>query len=224
MNKPRIVIHEDNSIVFEDPTEKNFSILGISRVVNSGNPNYDPSSGQFASGGNKKKPAPKQAAAKSPKQDKEFKFALAKRQDAVRYVARRFINPTPEDIISSTKSATTRELTPLEIQEIIKAARIHQLNDIVDIIDGLIKKQGLRALSQDNAAIIKASKGWVKSVLSSMSNDEIYDAYRRLIARGCTEEEINKEFFKRFSKDKQIEIKDMLGESNDTNSDTGEKT
>lgn len=219
-NNLKIVIKNDDSLYIEENPEYEF---GVQRMVNSGNPNYDPSTGQFSSGvnWNRKAPNPKKAQQVQTKQDKNFQFALAKRQDLIRKLARSRTEPTAEDVISAAEGSAVRELTPIEVHHIILETHQQRLNDLVDIIDGLIKKQGFRALSQEGSVIIKANNKWLKGALSGMSMDDIYDAWRRLLARGCTPEEIAKGFFKRFSKDKQNQIKEMIGESNDSTAGIG---
>lgn len=210
----KIVLNNDGSFYMEDPSEYNFEVLGVERITKSGNPNFDPATGQFASGSDEEK---KQKALGKKIKLSEYNplvmQAFKRRKDAIRTIARTGRIITPELVIKKTEDLRSRDLTQQEITRLIEDARNQQMDDIVDILDGQIKGQGLRAKSQD-PVIVKATKGWVKAILRSMTLDEVYDAYRRLLARGVSEDDMAKKFFNRLSPERQKDIVNKLGTSN----------
>lgn len=205
MKNPKI--NREGTLEFE-----NSVTVGIPRVVKSGNPNYDTSTGRFASGTNEQKmPISNLGVLRQSQEVHIDPAAKARRDDVVRFVSRNMPQPTITQVRDYLRNKTKRELDDHEILNIIVEAEQMRSNDVVDVIDGLIKKQGWRSVFGKNGVAIKATRGWLKSQLASLTDAQIYDVYRRLISRGNSEEQIYKGFIKRFGKQKAAQIEKMLG-------------
>lgn len=205
MNSPKI--NREGKLEFADSVT-----VGVPRVVASGNPNYDTTTGRFASGPNKEKfPVSNLGVLRQTQELQIDPEARAKRDDAIRYISRNMPQPTITQVREYLRNKTKRELTDHEILNIILRSEMMRTNDIVDVLDGLMNKQGWRNIFGKNGVAVKASRGWLREQIKNLSIPQIYDVYRRLIARGHSEEEVYKDFIKRFGEKKRLKIEKMLG-------------
>ena len=176
----------------------------------SGNPNHDVRSGRFGAGSTT---ARKPQETNAPPQGVDAQ-EWARRLDTVREAAREFDQLLPADLAEWLKGKTTREMSADEVQAFFEDVRAQQLDDLVDILDYKSRTTGRGR----RFVKVTAPRGYTKRTLGSLTDDEIRSLDDRLRARGWSDEDIDRDLFKKLSEERKA----VLRPDEDREDDDGE--
>lgn len=137
--------------------------------------------------------------------------AWARRMDFVREIAREFDNINIQDVREFANGRSKRQLTEHELANIVEDAKRLRVNDVVDILEGLIRKKVASKVIGRRKVRVAAPRGFLKRALSNLSDNEILEVHRRLIAKGFNSEELEDNYVNRFSANKREHIKELIG-------------
>jgi hypothetical protein len=175
---------------------------GVSRQdpnAKSGNPRHDVRSGKFGAGGGGGKNQPQRP-------DNIASVDWFRMLDAVREVARQADNLTEADLrdFISARAQNPKAVNLQNFQQLIDQQRIA---DLVDILDGQMRKDGLRVSGRRNVRLV-APKGHVKKMISNLSEQDLAEVAHRLEARGHDAKHVDEWLVqKRIHPDKQQAVR-----------------
>lgn len=179
----------------------------VRRGSRSGNPNFDPASGRFASKQNK---APREGAPVNPVVVNPSGLPQGvtqeewdRRKDAVKDAARTFEEITDENASELLKTRVD-DLSKVDVQAFIADAKQQQLDDLADIL--------AQQLGGNASVAVKGPRNYDKRVLAKLDDAQVAGLLRRLISRGFTEQEVVKKVVKKIDKDRRDTILSQLGE------------
>src|SRR4051812_13881852 len=160
------------------------------RGAASGNANFDPASGRFASKGSRtlkdsaivnENPVP---VTRSGIPQGITQEEWERRLDLVRKAARELATVDPNSAQKFLKDRVT-DLSKVDIQQFLFDVRAHQMDDLLDAFDAQMRKA-------KNSVKVVASASWVKRMFSSMTDVELSSLATRLLARGFSAKEVGK--------------------------------
>jgi hypothetical protein len=133
----------------------------------------------------------------------------ARRNDAVREVARRYKHGDQDSVNKYLEQRITRPLTVDELDSFHKDVHQHRVSDLIDIIDHQLRGSGVLTRSY-RAVKVSAPSGWVESMLDTLDDDEVILIARRLKHRGHDLTDVQKFLGKRIKKEKFAKLSDKL--------------
>lgn len=157
---------------------------GTSKVdpnAKSGNPRHDVRSGKFGSGGGGGRgvPAP-------PNIEAVDWFRML---DAVREAARQGEGLTEADLRDFI-AARAKNPRAVNLQNFMQLVQQQKLADLVDILDGQMRKDGLRVSGRKSIRVI-APRGFVKKSIGTLPEGDLAQVAHRLEARGHDPQDVD---------------------------------
>lgn len=110
-----------------------------------------------------------------------------RRRDAVREAAREFETISDQDARERLRGVTIRPLATDEISAFVADVRAQQVDDMVDVLDQLVRGR-LRAR---RTVRLMAPRGYVKRTLGALDDDELVGLAGRLRARGWDDDMVS---------------------------------
>lgn len=134
-----------------------------------------------------------------------------RRQDSVRDAARKFNLVDHQQIVDFLQNRAHRKLSQHEINQLMSDIHRQRLDDLVDYLDLKIKGQtSLRKLGKTNVKVVIIGS-WFKKTLGGLENADIAEVHRRLLARGNSEEELDRSLLSRLPADRKEDLVSFIG-------------
>lgn len=165
----------------------------------SGNPRHEVGTGKFGTGPGKtdrrqqqdrRGPLRRQADVDNP--------SALRRRDAVVDAARQIADLDDEQEVRRfmrQRWSGTRVMTELDVQSFINDARRQRIQDVIDTLDNRVRAGVLKRAKVVN---IHFPRGWVKSTMNGLSDQEVLSVLDRLRSRGWTEQQVRQHVVQRF--------------------------
>lgn len=159
----------------------------VIRGAASGNKNFDPGSGRFASGSGGTSPTPEIAVNpivvnRSGLPQGVDPNLWEKRLDAVRDAAREYDSMDAGDVTDFLVGRVS-DLSQVNVDQFLADVRAQRIDDLVDILDTKVRSQTVK---------VKARQSWINRVFNGLTDSEAQRVVARLLDRGWNTDQIKK--------------------------------
>ena len=200
----------------------------IKRGARSGNPNFDPASGRFGAGGNKRVTAQGndlivESLPRSDVPQGVSQEVWERRLDMVRDAAREMDDMDVGDVKEFLKGKVA-DLSAVNAEQFVKDVREQRLDDLLDILDHQLRATVSGMQRSKRYVRLVAPKGFKDRVFAGLNDDEVIKLVKRLEGRGFDPKDLNTNIIRKVkNEDRRTRLEQLYGEGAPSNVNPGKK-